>query len=151
MGMSHVRDVDKKTQQYVTLRLHVLRVGTFIRECGPDSGCQASYRSGASIDRAKGVRTVDQVRKRGRRISDTSVRRYEKMRATDRELAFVDPAQKAYIEECERRLDRNASWNQSAALVVLTKTDQAASRAAKTLRVSVSHGMGTVVPNAVSR
>ena len=54
-----------------------------------------------SVDYAGGVCTHDQIRKRGQRISDESVRTYEK---NGRELTTAGAQRKAHFEERERRV-----------------------------------------------
>ena len=65
--------------------------------------CQKQH-SGAGIDRIKDVRTLDQIPKRGQRISEKSVQRYEIMERLDESWRMLSPAQKAYFEGRERRL-----------------------------------------------
>ena len=81
VGESCLRDVDKKAQRhglrfvgcpYPELARSITGVGRIL---GVKLTSLQMRHSGASIDSAKGVRTLDQIRQRGRWITDKSVRR----------------------------------------------------------------------------
>ena len=61
--------------------------------------------SGASIDRATERRTLESIAKRGRWLSQKSVRQYEKMGRLNETWNELDHQQKKYMETCEKELE----------------------------------------------
>lgn len=60
--------------------------------------------SGASVDRATNVRTLDSLRKRGRWVRSKSVRRYEKAGKLNETRSRYTVGQQVFFQQCENQL-----------------------------------------------